>query len=144
MARQPDRGQEEGEDEAGLTINVDALAGHGPTDPRPESKAVVELNRLSALAPVLCLAAWVVFVVAEVIARLVSAAPGEGLQLLIVGGLGSLLGGVVTFLALGAKRRDREAGKDPSRVLGVAWTTRWLIGGVGFMVLGTAAFLSVG
>ena len=57
MARQPERGQAEGEDEAGLTINVDALAGHGPSEPRPESKAVVELNRLSAMTPALCLAA---------------------------------------------------------------------------------------
>ena len=81
--------------------------------------------------------------VAEVIARLVSAAPGQGLQLLLVGGLGSLLGGVVTFVALRAEQRDREAGKDPSRVLGVPWTTRWLIGGIGFMVLGTAVFLSM-
>lgn len=73
----------------------------------------MEFNRLLHWAPILYLVAWLAFVVGEVLARWVSSTPGEGLELLFLGGLFALLGGVVTLLAFRARQNDREAGEDP-------------------------------
>jgi hypothetical protein len=126
-----------------LTINLKALEGVHPSEPRPDSKAALVVSRLSGLALAFCLGAWVLFVVAEFIARLVSSTPGQGLQRLVLGSLGALAGGVVVFFAIRSKQHDREEASEPSRVMGVAWSTRFLLAGFGFMVIGAAMFWSV-
>jgi hypothetical protein len=132
------------DDEDGAnSINLDALARLGPpSEPKPESKAAMAMRRFQGQALIWCLIAWTVFVVAVVLGKSLSN-PGGGLQRLVLGGLAAVVGAIASVLAIRAKQSDHQAGREPATVMGVSWSTRFLLGGVLFMVIGTGIFLSV-
>lgn len=131
-----------GERNTDLTIHVEALAGRGPSEPRPESRAIAVLHRLTSQAMIWCLVAWGVFVVAVVLMKSLSN-HGAELEKLVLGGLAAIVGAVAAVLALCAKQSDHQAGREPAKVMSVSWSTRFLLAGVGFMIIGSGIFLSV-
>lgn len=127
-------------------INLEALDHRGPAEPRPESKLGIAFQRLGSRALPLSLGAWVVFVVIAVAVKASGLPTGHNnssVQRLVIGGLAAIVGAIAFALAIRSKQLDHEEGTEPSSVLGVSWSTRFLLAGGGFMVLGTALFWSV-
>jgi hypothetical protein len=135
-------------DDAG-SINLDAIADFGPpVEPRPESRVAAVMQRLEGQALIWCLIAWIILIVVAVAVRVPalfgSSSHGESTNTtnLVVGALAAAGGAIVAVLAVRSKQRDHAGGTESARIMGVSWSTRWLLGGVVVAVIGITALWS--